>query len=50
MPYKVIEKNGKWLTINSDTGHVKGSHESKEKAMKQLRLLYMIEKGWKENR
>ena len=45
MPYKVEKRGDKWVTINSDTGDVKGTHDSKEKAMRQMRLLYMVKSG-----
>jgi hypothetical protein len=35
------------LTINTETGKIKGRHSSKEKALRQMRLLYMIESGKK---
>lgn len=47
MPYKIEKKGSKYLVINKDTGKVKGTHPSKDKATKQMRLLYGIEKGWK---
>uniref|UniRef100_A0A6M3IG25 Uncharacterized protein n=1 Tax=viral metagenome TaxID=1070528 RepID=A0A6M3IG25_9ZZZZ len=45
MPYAVRKQGEKWITYNSDTGDVKGKHDSKEKANKQLRLLYMVKHG-----
>ena len=45
MPYKIEQRDGKWLTINKDTGDVKGTHDSREKAVKQMRLLYGVEHG-----
>ena len=45
MPYDVRYKNGKWETINTETNKVKGTHSSKAKALRQMRLLYMIEGG-----
>lgn len=45
MPYKVVKKGNKWLTINKETGKVKGTHDTKEKAVAQMRLLYGIESG-----
>lgn len=45
MPYKVIARGDKFAVVNKDTGHVKGMHDSKEKAMSQMRLLYGIEHG-----
>jgi len=47
MPYRVVKRNGKWLTINKDTGDVKGTHSSKAKALAQMRLLYHVEAGGK---
>jgi hypothetical protein len=47
MPYQ-IKSNGKnFQVVNKDTGKVKGTHASKEKAVKQMRLLYMVEGGKK---
>ena len=45
MPYIVRKKGDKWLTVNSETGEVKGTHDSKQKATAQLRLLYGVEHG-----
>jgi len=45
VPYKIEQRDGKWLTINKDTGDVKGTHDSREKAVKQMRLLYGVEHG-----
>ena len=48
MPYEIIKQDGKWLVKNKDTGKVKGTHDSKIKATRQMRLLYGIESGeWK---
>jgi len=47
MPYKVIKRGNKWLTINEVTGKVKGTHDTKEKAIAQMKLLYMIEENEK---
>ncbi len=47
MPYAVNKRGEKWVTINSETGHVKGTHPTKEKAMSQMRLLYHVERGGK---
>ena len=44
MPYKVEKRGDKWVTINSDTGDVKGTHDTKGKAIRQMRLLYMVKK------
>uniref|UniRef100_A0A6M3IP96 Uncharacterized protein n=1 Tax=viral metagenome TaxID=1070528 RepID=A0A6M3IP96_9ZZZZ len=46
MPYDVKKIGGQWCVINTDTGAVKGKHgQDKNKAMKQMRLLYMVKKG-----
>ena len=48
MPYKVEKRGDKWVTLNTETGKVKGTHNSKVKALRQMRLLYGIESGeWK---
>ena len=47
MPYGIKQENGKWITYNKDTGDVKGTHDSREKAVKQMRLLYGVEHGMK---
>ncbi|MCD5384904.1 MAG: hypothetical protein LRZ94_01140 [Candidatus Pacebacteria bacterium] len=47
MPYKVIRKGNKWLTINEITGKIKGTHDSKHKAIAQMKLLYGIKSGIK---
>ena len=44
MPYAVEKRGDKWVTINKDTGAVKGTHDSKVKAIRQMRLLYMVKK------
>ena len=44
MPYAVEKRGDKWVTINTDTGKVKGTHDSKIKATRQMRLLYMVKK------
>ncbi len=43
MPYTIKKEGDKFITVNTDTGHVKGTHSSKEKAMAQMRLLQAIE-------
>ena len=47
MPYAVVKRGDKWLTINKQTKKVHGTHTSREKAMSQLRLLYHVERGGK---
>ena len=45
MPYEIRKQGDMWITYNSETGEQKGKHDSREKAMKQMRLLYMVEHG-----
>ncbi len=45
MPYAVRKQGRRWVTYNSETGDVKGTHDSKDKANRQMRLLYMVEHG-----
>jgi hypothetical protein len=47
MPYKVKKRGSKWVTVNTETGDVKGTHDSEHKAVAQMRLLYGIEGGMK---
>lgn len=43
MPYKVEHHGDQWEVKNEDTGDVKGTHETKEEAERQMRLLNAIE-------
>ena len=45
MPYAIRKQGDIWITYNKETGDVKGKHDSREKAMKQMRLLYMVKHG-----
>jgi len=47
MPYGVRRRGGKFVVINTDTGDVKGTHDTEEKAEEQRRLLEGIKRGWK---
>jgi len=47
MPYKIVKRGNKYLTVNKQTGKIKGRHASKKKAVAQMRLLYMVESGKK---
>ncbi|MEM5854666.1 MAG: hypothetical protein QXS37_04500 [Candidatus Aenigmatarchaeota archaeon] len=46
MPYKIEKRGNKYVVVNKKTGKVKGTHSSREKALRQMRLLYGIEHGW----
>ena len=45
VPYAVRKDGERWITYNKDTGETKGKHSSREKAMSQMRLLYMVKGG-----
>jgi len=45
MPWDVKKQGNKFITYNTETGEVKGKHDTREKAMKQQRLLYMWKSG-----
>jgi len=46
MPYDIEKRKGKWVVINTETGDIKGTHDSKLKAQRQINLLRGIEHGW----
>uniref|UniRef100_A0A6M3Y5V3 Uncharacterized protein n=1 Tax=viral metagenome TaxID=1070528 RepID=A0A6M3Y5V3_9ZZZZ len=46
MPYNIIKKQkDKYVVVNKETGDVKGTHNTYEKAVKQMRLLYGVKHG-----
>lgn len=47
MPYAIRKRNEKFVVVNKDTGHVKGTHSSRAKAQRQVNLLRGVEHGWK---
>lgn len=47
MPYDVEKRGNKWVTLNTETGDIKGTHDTREKALRQMRLLYHIKGGGK---
>jgi len=47
MPYAIRKRDDKFVVINTDTGHVKGTHASRAKAQLQINLLRGVEHGWK---
>lgn len=48
MPYAIEKRDGKWVVFNTETKAVKGRHDSKRRAQRQVNLLRAIEKGnWK---
>ena len=46
MPYSVHKRGEKWVVTNTETGDVKGKHDSKVKAIRQINLLRGVEHGW----
>ncbi len=45
-PYSVVKRGNSFVVENTESGHVKGKHASKKKAMRQYRLLEGVEHGW----
>uniref|UniRef100_A0A6H2A0B9 Uncharacterized protein n=1 Tax=viral metagenome TaxID=1070528 RepID=A0A6H2A0B9_9ZZZZ len=46
MPYAIRKSGNNFKVINEDTGQVKGTHTTKEKAQRQANLLRGVEHGW----
>jgi len=46
MPYAIRKSGEKFKVVNKETGDVKGTHESKAKAQRQVNLLRGIKHGW----
>jgi hypothetical protein len=44
MPYKVVEREGKYDVVNTETDEVKATHDAKDDAERQVRLLHELEK------
>jgi len=47
MPYAIQKRGKRWAVVNTATGKVKGRHDSKAKAQRQMNLLRGVEHGWK---
>ena len=47
MPYQIEKRGEKWVVLNTETKDVKGRHDSKIKAQRQINLLRGIMHGWK---
>jgi len=47
MPYAIENRDGKFVVVNRQTRDVKGTHDTRAGAEKQMRLLYGIEHGMK---
>jgi len=50
MPYAVRKRDTKYAVVNTETGKVKGTHTTKEKAQRQINLLRGVEHGWTPSR
>ena len=46
MPYAIEKRGDKWVVLNMETKDVKGRHDSKVKAQRQINLLRAVEHGW----
>lgn len=46
MPYEIVRRRGKYQVVNSESGHVKGTHGTEKEAQKQINLLRGVEHGW----
>jgi len=46
MPYAIEKRGNKWVVLNTETKDVKGRHDSKIKAQRQINLLRAVERGW----
>jgi hypothetical protein len=43
MPYKILQEDGHYKVINSQTGKIHSKHTTKEKAEAQIRLLQSLD-------
>ena len=46
MPYSIEKRGDKFVVFNTSTKDVKGTHDSRVKAQRQINLLRGIEAGW----
>lgn len=46
MPHAIEKRGEKWVVLNTETKDVKGRHDSKVKAQRQINLLRAVEHGW----
>lgn len=46
MPYDIEKRGEKFVVFNTETKDVKGRHDSKIEAQRQINLLRAIEHGW----
>lgn len=45
MPYIIKKKGNMWLTVNAESGKIKGRHKTKKLAKAQARLIMGVEHG-----
>ena len=45
VPYSIRKSGNKYLTVKKDTGEVVGTHDSREKAIKQIVAIRIHEHG-----
>jgi hypothetical protein len=43
MPWKIVKSGNKWKVVSKTSGKTKGTHETREEALKQLRALYYLQ-------
>lgn len=46
MPYSIKKSGSNYKVVNTDTQKVKGTHDTKAEAQKQVNLLRGVERGW----
>lgn len=47
MPYEIRKADSGFNVVNTETGDVKGHHDSRGSAQRQINLLRGVEHGWK---
>jgi hypothetical protein len=47
MPFEISKKGMCYSVVNTDTGRAHSKCSTKANAMKQMKLLYGVESGWK---
>lgn len=50
MPYKIVKSDDNWKILKEGSNKVISVHDSKEKAAKKVKLLYMVEQDKKSPR
>ena len=47
MPFKIEQRGNKWAVIKKSNGEVKSTHDTRAKAVANMRLRYHVEGGGK---